>query len=142
MQLLAKHWRIIAKALRFLQNPNLDLAEAPAGFPIFLDEPGQLDGAGQPGRASAYEYDVHRYGFFSRRLLDDKLLHRKSGLVLGGYDLLSGHVFCPLAVYPKTKITNAKTQRRQADEDAEREEKKPVVFQPPRSFFASLRSLR
>ncbi len=71
---------VLAELAGLLENRDLDLAEAAARLVVPLDEPRELDGPGEPGRACADEHDVHRDRVGVGLLVPDQRLG-KGGLV-------------------------------------------------------------
>ena len=55
-----------------------------------FDQPGQLDGAGQPGGPCPDDHDIHLDRLGARRIAADDLIERQRTLVSGGDD--GGHV--------------------------------------------------
>ena len=81
---------VLAQRTRLFQHGDVELAETAARLRVLLRQPGQLDGAGQPGGPCPDDHDIHLDRLGARRIAADDLIERQRTLVSGGDD--GGHV--------------------------------------------------
>ena len=81
---------VLAQRTRLFQHGDVELAETAARLRVLLRQPGQLDGAGQPGGPCPDDRDIHLDRLGARRIAADDLIERQRTLVSGGDD--GGHV--------------------------------------------------
>jgi hypothetical protein len=80
---------VLAQTAGLLQDADVELRHAATALLVALHQPGELDGAREPGRPGAHDEHVHLDRLGARWIAIDEPVEREGQLMAGGQN--AGH---------------------------------------------------